>query len=248
MKISIITATLNSIKNLPTALSSVVSQNYDNIEWIIVDGNSNDGTVEYIKTHQDTIDHWISEPDLGIYDALNKGIRMATGDVIGLLHSDDVFNDQNTIANVAKSFISNNSDGVYGNLEYVSKHNINKVIRYWKSQNFKPSLLQLGWMPAHPSLFLKKEVYKKHGYFDLTFKIAADYDFILRIFQDQNLKFSYLNQVITKMRTGGASNHSLNNITIKTIEDLKALRKNNIKNPFKVIYFKKISKILQFIK
>lgn len=248
MKITIITATYNSHKSLPTALKSVAAQTYDDIEWIVIDGQSTDGTLDYIKANEDLIDQWISEPDQGIYDALNKGIAMANGDVIGLLHSDDLFNSEYTIAQIAELFKYSKADGVYGNLRYVSKTNTDKTIRFWKSEYFDPKLLKKGWMPAHPSLFLKKEVYQTHGQFDLNFKIAADYDFILRIFMDRELKFSYHNQVITKMRVGGASNQSFKNIVRKSKEDLRALKKNKLKYPYLILLRKNLSKLPQFLK
>lgn len=246
MKISIITATYNSLNSLPTALDSILSQTYDDIEWIVVDGQSTDGTIDYIKANEKLINQWASEPDQGIYDALNKGIAMATGDVIGLLHSDDLFNSEYTIAQIAELFKYSKADGVYGNLRYVSKTNTEKNIRFWRSNYFRPQLLKKGWMPAHPSLFLKKEVYQKHGKFDLKFKIAADYDFILRIFQDPELKFSYHNRVITKMRVGGASNRTLKNIIRKSKEDLLALKKNKFNYPYWVLIRKNLSKLSQF--
>lgn len=246
MKVSIITATYNSLKSLPTALDSLESQTYRDIEWIVVDGNSTDGTIDFIKSNSNSISQWISEPDQGIYDALNKGIDMATGDVIGLLHSDDFFNSKDTIAQIAELFKYSKADGIYGNLRYVSKTNTKKNIRFWKSDYFRPQLLKKGWMPAHPSLFLKKEVYQKHGKFDLEFKIAADYDFVLRIFQDGSLKFVYHNKVITNMRIGGASNRTLKNIIRKSKEDLMALRKNNFKYAYWVLMRKNLSKLSQF--
>jgi glycosyltransferase len=248
MKVSIITATYNSLENLPSALESVSQQTYKNIEWIVVDGNSTDGTLAFIKSHQDQIGQWVSEKDAGIYDALNKGIAMATGDVIGLLHSDDLFNSKQTLDKIIHQFQNTGADGVYGDLEYVSKTNVQKVIRYWKSKTFSKDLLEKGWMPPHPTLFLKKEIYQKCGGFDLSFKIAADYDFILRIFSDPQLKFTYLPEVITKMRVGGASNKSLSNIAQKSKEDYRALKQNKIPNASLALFKKNQSKISQFFK
>lgn len=249
MKISIITATYNSSKTIETALQSVIDQTYPYIEHIIVDGDSEDRTIETVESYKKNHNHiqFHSSPDQGIYDALNKGITMATGDVIGLLHSDDVFYSNDTIAQLVAKIKVDDADGVYGNLEYVSKEDTHKVIRYWKSQAFKPKLLQRGWMPAHPSLFLRKEIYEQHGNFDLSFKIAADYDFILRIFQDEELTFSFLNKTITKMRVGGASNRSLKNIIRKSQEDYRALKQNHI-GGWRILLKKNISKIPQFFK
>jgi glycosyltransferase len=245
MKISIITATYNSLKHLPASLQSISSQSYPNIEWIVVDGNSTDGTKEFIEANSSKITNWVSEADKGIYDALNKGISMANGDIIGFLHSDDFFASNDVIQKIIEKFLKEEIDGVYGDLNYVSVMDVNNIIRKWKSRPYKLSLLKNGWMPAHPTLFLKKEVYKKHGQFDLNFKIAADYDFMLRILKDESLAFSYLPQVITNMRVGGASN-KIENIRLKMSEDRKALIKNEFKGIYKILLLKNISKLKQF--
>ena len=245
MKISIITACYNSVTTLESTFQSVINQTYLEIEYIIVDGGSIDGSLQQIE-NCDFVSHYISEPDKGIYDALNKGVKLATGDVIGFLHSDDVFADNQVISKIANQFERCNVDGVYGDLQYVDKQNTSKVIRNWVSCKFELSLLKNGWMPAHPTLFIKKEVYEKYGSFNLVYKIAADYDFMLRIFSDNTLNFSYIPKVITKMRTGGASNRSVRNIILKTIEDYRIIRSHNIGGLFSIL-IKNISKIKQFI-
>jgi len=246
MKISIITATYNSSINIDSVIETLENQQYKNIEWLIIDGKSTDDSLLKVKKYQGE-KKIISEKDSGIYDALNKGINLATGDVIGFVHSDDFLADSNILSEIIRVFKKENADGVYGDLQYIDKENTSKVIRYWRSQKFKSSLLNKGWMPAHPTLFLKKEVYDKHGLFNLDYRIAADYDLMLRIFSDKNLKFHYLPEVITKMRVGGASNRSLKNIKIKSKEDLKALKANQIKYPYKTLFQKNLSKIRQFI-
>ncbi len=233
MKVSIITATYNSEASIASALKSIEKQDYEYIEWIIIDGSSKDKTLVIIKNGYSGSLKIVSEKDKGIYDALNKGVGMASGDIIGFLHSDDLFAFRNIISQIASVFNQSQVDGVYGDLQYVDKEDTAKVIRFWKSEPFKPQLLDRGWMPAHPSLFLRKEVYKKHGLFNLDYNIAADYDLMLRIFSDKSLKFHYLPKVVTKMRVGGASNRSLKNIKLKSTEDLKALKANGIKKPFK---------------
>ena len=250
LKISIITATYNSLETLPTTLKSIVEQNYENIECVVIDGKSTDGTLKIIYKYQidnpDISFKIISEKDSGIYDALNKGIFNATGDIIGFLHSDDMLASSNILTKIAEEFIKTDVNGVYGDLQYVNRDNTNNVIRYWKSKKFHPKLIKQGWMPAHPTLFLKREVYKSQGYFDLSYKIAADYDLMLRILKDQTLKFSYLPTVITKMRLGGASNKSIKNIIKKTMEDYHAIRSNNIGGVITLL-LKNISKIKQFL-
>jgi glycosyltransferase involved in cell wall biosynthesis len=248
VKISIIIATYNSELNILCSLKSILEQSYNDYEIIIVDGASTDKTLKIV---QDLCVEFsdiriLSEKDFGIYDALNKGINLATGDVIGFLHSDDKFGSSKILSEVVNEFDKSKIDGVYGNLNYISKTTPSRIIRNWQSQHFDIKFLKKGWMPAHPTFFLKKEVYDKHGLFDLKFTISADYDFMLRVLKDETLKFLYLQKVITNMRVGGTSNKSLRNIAIKMVEDYRAIRKNKIGGIFTLI-LKNISKIKQFI-
>lgn len=249
MKISIITATYNSAKTLEVCMDSVLNQTYKDIEYIFIDGNSTDETLSLIKSKAKSHSNisWISGPDTGIYDALNKGISKATGDVIGFVHSDDYLANDTIISRIADVFMSNKIDGVYGNLHYVQFENPDIIVRNWQSQSFKKSLLNRGWMPAHPTLFLKKAIYRSNGIFNLDYRIAADYDFILRIFNQPHLKFYYLSETITKMRVGGESNRSLKNLILKTKEDYKAARTNELPFPALVIGLKNLSKIPQWL-
>jgi glycosyltransferase len=251
MNISIITATYNSAETIQETIESVLSQNDCDIEYVVVDGQSNDGTLDIIKKNESRFNgrmQWISEPDKGIYDALNKGIRLVTGDIIGFLHSDDVFASPSVINTIQEVFEKTNADVVYGDLIYVDQKNPEKVLRYWRSQPFSSSLLLRGWMPAHPTVFMKKEIYEQHGGFDLSFSISADYDFLLRVFQDNSLRSVYLPQVITKMRLGGTSNKTIRNIVIKSKEDYWALRKNGFSHAGWILAMKNISKLTQFLK
>lgn len=247
-KVSIVTATYNSATSIKNCLDSVVSQVYNDLEYLIIDGQSSDDTLNIIKDYQQKYPYikLISEKDYGIYDALNKGLQLATGDVIGFVHSDDLLATNYIISDIVNQLQNEQLDGIYGDLQYVDKIDLNKVIRLWKSCDFKPRLLKQGWMPAHPTLFLKKEVYKKHGIFDLNYKIAADYDFMLRVLKDNSLKFGYLPKVITKMRVGGASNRSLKNIIQKTKEDYRAIRSNKLGGIYSILR-KNTSKLKQFI-
>jgi len=231
-------------------MDSVLKQTYPNIEYIIIDGNSKDGTLQIVesKAKADVNLKWISEPDSGIYDALNKGIVRATGDIIGFVHSDDYLAEPTTIEKIVTVFESEAVDGVYGNLHYVAFDNPETVIRNWTSQTFQPRLLNRGWMPAHPTLFLKRQVYLDKGHFNLKYKIAADYDFILRVFKDSKYRFYFLPNTITKMRIGGASNKSLKNLIQKTKEDYWASKSNGLFLPLKVILIKNLSKIPQWLK
>ncbi|MUU77881.1 glycosyltransferase family 2 protein [Winogradskyella endarachnes] len=248
MKVSIITATYNSQSTIKTCMDSVLSQSYKDIEYIVVDGGSKDETLNYIveqaSKHQNII--YSSEPDKGIYDALNKGIAKATGDIIGFVHSDDFLASSTIIQTIVDAFKTENVDGVYGNLHYVALENTDKIIRNWISKPFNSSMLKKGWMPAHPTLYLKKSLYDKNGIFDLSYKIAADYDFILRIFKQGHLKFYFLPKTIVKMRVGGASNRSLKNIIQKSKEDYRAIKTNKTGN-WVTIMVKNVSKLKQFI-
>jgi len=246
MKVSIITATYNSERTILDTLNSLEQQSYRNIEYIIVDGASTDNTVNLIKEKGIRVTHIVSEPDQGIYDALNKGIKLATGDIVGFLHSDDIFASETVIEDIVATFKLSNSDAVYGDLKYVSQNDLSKVIRLWKSGDYQLSRIKSGWMPPHPTFFMKRKLYDKFGYFDLSFKIAADYDSLLRYLWINKVSLAYLPKVITLMRVGGASNRSLANIIKKTQEDVRALSKNNVPIA-KAIILKNLSKIPQFI-
>jgi len=247
LKVSIITATYNSAKYIASSLNSIFNQDYKDIECIIIDGDSKDQTKSIIKTYQrkNLNITLVSEADNGIYDALNKGIKLATGDLIGFVHSDDNLASPHIISELVLEIKEKQAFGVYGDLQYVSQLDTSKLIRDWKSCVFSKSLLKKGWMPPHPTLFLKKEVYQKHGNFNQNYKISADYDFMLRVLKDKTLRFVYLPKVIIKMRVGGASNKDLKNIIQKTKEDYKAITSNKIGN-LVTLFLKNYSKFKQF--
>ncbi|MEX6031296.1 glycosyltransferase family 2 protein [Providencia huaxiensis] len=247
MKISIITATYNSSKTIIDTILSLEKQTYSNIEYIIVDGASSDNTLDIIKKYSTKISTIISEPDKGIYDALNKGIMASTGDIVGFLHSDDIFAYPNAIEDLVNTLVNDESQAIYADLEYVSKENTENVVRRWVSGSYKHENLKKGWMPPHPTFFMKKELYKEHGVFDSNFKISADYDSLLRYLWLHNISVSYLPKVVTKMRVGGESNRSFLNILKKTKEDILVLQKNNIFWVYP-LFMKNISKLPQFIK
>jgi glycosyltransferase involved in cell wall biosynthesis len=245
IKISIITAVFNSKATIGSAIESVINQSGVNIELIVIDGGSTDGTLDILKQFSDQIAVLVSEPDLGIYDALNKGIRHSTGDVVGFLHADDFLADSRVLSDISSIFMNSDVGCIYGDLQYVSKEEPSKVIRYWQSGDFKLSNLTKGWMPPHPTLYVRRQFYAQIGEFNINYRIAADYDFILRLFSLPELKPVYLRRVIVKMRVGGASNRSLNNIIRKSLEDWKVLRSNRIGGLFTLMY-KNFSKIGQF--
>ena len=253
MKVTIITTVLNNKTHIESCIDSVASQSYNDIEYIIVDGESSDGTVDTIHNVKCRIENevkdfkFISEKDSGIYDAINKGIRSATGDVIGLLHSDDVFADNSVIEKVADKFIEEKTDSVYGDLEYVSSNDINKGIRYWKAGSCDEKKLRHGWMPPHPAFFVKRNVFDKAGLFNTEYKVAADYDMVLRLFWREMITTAYLPVIITKMRWGGASNKDISAIIQKSREDYKALKINGVPNPIVTLFLKNVRKLGQFI-
>jgi glycosyltransferase len=250
IKISIITATYNAAATLEACMDSVLRQSYPHIEYIVIDGASTDNSLDIIKQkaeHHPQI-KWLSEPDKGIYDALNKGITMATGEVIGLVHADDLLAHNEVIAQIVAAFKTFGCDGVYGDLHYVNARDTTKVVRNWQSQNFKSALLKRGWMPPHPTLYLKTSLYRTHGLFDTSFRIAADYELVLRLFKQPQLRFHYLPETIVNMRVGGASNRSLQNVLQKSKEDYRALKIHRMPLPWLILLRKNLSKIPQFFK
>lgn len=202
--------------------------------------------MKIIESIPNRVTRIVSERDSGIYSALNKGIELAEGDIIGLLHTDDKFASDTIIEQVQKLFLEKNADIVYGDLTYVSRVNGHKPVRYWKSRPFEQSLLSKGWMPAHPSMFIKRDVYKRYGLFDLNYHISSDYDLILRFLQQSDLRVEYLPVLVTKMKTGGASNGSIRNIIRKSSEDYLIIRKHHLPHPLLVLAGKNFGKLNQF--
>ncbi|WP_107943917.1 glycosyltransferase family 2 protein [Campylobacter concisus] len=247
MKISIITVVWNNAKTIKDAINSVLNQSYKDIEYIVIDGSSTDGTIDIVQSYGDKI-KFISEKDNGLYDAMNKGIRMATGDVVGILNSDDFYASDKILQIVADEFLKGNIDSVYANLEYIDANDPKRVIRYWRSKKYQEGLFRSGWHPAHPTFFVKKEIYEKYGVFDLSFKIAADYELMLRFFEKCKITSSYVDEVFVKMRIGGESNRSIKNIIKANMESYKAWKANGLYiNPLRFL-LKPFSKIIQFIK
>lgn len=247
--VSIITATWNSAQTLPNCLSSVLHQNYPNREHLIIDGGSTDGTLNIINKYKNQISYFKSEPDRGIYDALNKGIRIATGDVVGFLHADDFYPTDDVLSIIASAFEDPSVDAIYGDLDYVSQIDPSNVIRHWQSKPFDSSLLSCGWMPAHPTLYVRKEWYSRIGEFDISYRIAADYLSVLKLFSVPSFKSEYLPYTLVKMRLGGVSNKSISSIIMKTREDWRALRCCGFGtfNALRAILCKNLGKISQFI-
>ena len=248
MKVSIITAVYNSRDTIEDCIKSVLKQSYKDIEYVIVDGCSNDGSVEMINRYRDRIQQFISEPDRGIYDALNKGIEHANGDVIGFLHSDDFYSHDGVIDRVVKEMKSMGAESCYGDLVYVSGVNPGRIIRYWKSKPYVKGLFERGWMPPHPTFFVKRSVYKRYGNFNNDLKVAADYELMLRFLERYGVSACYIPEVLINMRLGGKSNKSISNIMAKTSEDLKAWKINNMTGGYGAVFLKNITKLPQFFK
>jgi glycosyltransferase involved in cell wall biosynthesis len=244
--VTIITVTYNSEKTVGDTLLSVMAQNYDHIEHIIIDGCSTDSTLSIVNSFPH-VSMVIQEKDKGIYDAMNKGLQLATGDVIGILNSDDVFASNDVISNVIALFEKEKSDTVYGDLHYVDQKNMNRVMRKWTSGKFRRDSFRYGWMPPHPTFFVKKEVYKTVGLFNLSLKSAADYEMMLRVLYKHRFNTAYLHQVMVKMRAGGASNGAINKRIKANSEDRMAWKLNELKPYFFTLYLKPLRKIFQFI-
>ena len=245
MKISLITATHNCTETLGDCLQSVALQTHDDIEHWVIDGGSTDGTVALVESRRQQLAGVISEPDEGTYDALNKGLARVTGEVVGLLHADDVFADATVLSQVAAAFEDPAVEAVYGDLMYVARDDASRVIRHWQAGAFAPERLRWGWMPPHPTLYLRRSVYERFGAFDTGYHIAADYDFMLRVLTQLSGEVVYLPQVFVRMRLGGISNRSPRAIFCKSREDYRALRTNNI-GGLGALAWKNLSKLPQF--
>jgi len=246
LKISVITVVYNNRATIALALDSVVAQRHRDIELIVVDGNSTDGTIQVLSEYGSKISVLVSERDDGIYDALNKGISLATGDVIGFLHSDDLLADDDALARVAAQFADDSIDAVYGDLVYVRKDDSSQIVRTWTAGSYTPTRLARGWMPPHPTFYARRSVYERLGQFDTSFRIAADYDCMLR-FLKAGIRVAYIPHLQVRMRVGGASNKSLANIIKKSSEDFRALRKNDV-GAVVALVCKNFRKIPQFFK
>lgn len=248
MKVSIITATYNSEATIQDTLDSVFSQTHADIEYIIIDGASKDGTLNIVRANGSRIEKVLSEPDKGIYDAMNKGISLATGDIIGILNSDDVYEDSEVISDVVRQFDTEPIDTVYGDLVYVSAYDLTQVKRYWKSGNYHRKAFLSGWMPPHPTFFVRRECYSRFGLFDLSFTSSADYELMLRFLFKNHCSSGYLNRILVRMREGGQSNENIFNRLLANQEDRRAWKKNGLSPRFYTLSMKPLRKIGQYFK
>ncbi len=248
MKVSIITVCYNSEKHIKTAIESVINQTCQNIEYIIVDGASKDRTVEIVKSYGNKITKFVSEPDKGIYDAMNKGFKMATGDYLAVINSDDFYMNNEVISSVVAELELKKTDSLFADLIYVEENNSDKQVRYWKSKPFVKNSFKTGWHPAHPTFFVKNDIYKKYGYFDLSFKLAADFELMLRFLEKHQISSCYLAQPIIKMRLGGATNKNFKNIYNQNIECYKAFKVNQLNVSILYPIYRLLPKLIQYFK
>lgn len=246
MKVSIITVCFNSEDTIESTIQSVLNQDYSDIEYILVDGKSTDKTILIIEKYRSRIAKFISEKDEGIYFAINKGINYATGDVIGILHADDFYVDAKIISRVVKEFSEKGTDSVYGDLQYVSRINSQKVIRKWKSGPYDSKLFLKGWMPPHPAFFVKRKCYTQFGLFNTLFSISADYELMLRFLYKHKITASYIPEILVKMRTGGKSNVTFKNRMKANKEDRLAWKINDLTAGNLTAILKPLSKLKQF--
>jgi glycosyltransferase involved in cell wall biosynthesis len=248
LKISIITVVWNNKETIKDAIDSVLNQTYKDIEYIIIDGASTDGTIDIVKSYGDKITKFVSEPDKGLYDAMNKGIALATGDVIGILNSDDFYIDKFVIEKVIKEFEDKKVDSVFADLVFVKPENLDKTVRYYDSSKFNPSKFAYGWMPAHPTFFVKREIYEKYGVFRTDLKIAADFDILARFLYTHKISYSYMQDILVKMRVGGVSTGGLKSKMLLNKEVLQVCKDNGIKTNIFKILLKYPQKILEVLK
>jgi glycosyltransferase involved in cell wall biosynthesis len=246
MKISLITVVYNGETYLQECFNSVIGQSYPNVEYLVIDGGSTDGTLKIIQENRSHIDYFISEKDQGLYDAINKGIEQATGEIVGILNADDMLASTDVLAAVAKTFTAKPAiAGLYGDLNYIQPIS-HKIVRKWRSKATDFQDLKRGWMPAHPTLYLKRTLFVQHGGYALDLGTAADYELILRYLYTHQIKTTYLPMLMVNMRMGGVSNQSISSRIAALINDYKALKRNAIPWAFWVVLKKKISKLSQF--
>lgn len=247
MKISIITVSYNSASTIEDTIKSVLAQNYADLEYLIIDGGSKDNTMEIVGKYKDKIAIIISEPDKGIYDAMNKGVKLATGEVVGILNSDDFFQHETVLKEVADAFSSGGFDACYGDIEYVDRLDTNKKVRFWKAGEYEKNKLESGWIMPHPAVFIKKETYSRNGLYNLDFPIAADYELLLRYLM-QGAKVKYINSTLVCMREGGTSAMSLEQRRKGWNELKRAWTVNNLKVPMFFIIRRVLSKVGQYLR
>ncbi len=251
MKISIITATYNSAETLRDTMESLLKQTYDNYEYIVVDGNSKDETMDLVREYEPRFEgrmRWISESDKGLYDAMNKGLKMAQGDVVGLLNSDDFYTSNDVLEQIVRTLSDEKADAVYGDVHYVNANNLQRCVRYYSSKDFRRSWMRLGFMPAHPSFYCRRDLYLKHGLFDTSYKVAADFEQLLRLIYVNNIRTCYLQKDFVTMRTGGVSNAGWRSHLNIMRDHRRALRTNGVRSCYPLLALRYFYKIYEIVK
>lgn len=246
MKISVITVTYNSASTIRETLASVAAQTHADIEHIVIDGGSSDGTQALVTQHGSRLARMVSEPDKGIYDAMNKGLLLATGEYVGFLNGDDTYAAPDVIARIADMSARETPDVIYGDLVYVDPNRATQVVRHWQAGAFTRSRLKFGWMPPHPTLYVRRSVLDRIGPFDATLRIAADYEYMLRLLTEPSLKVVYVPHILVRMRIGGASNANIHSLVRKSKEDLLALQRHRI-GGWATLLLKNARKLPQFL-
>jgi glycosyltransferase involved in cell wall biosynthesis len=246
VKISVVTTCFNSQSTIVDTLNSVAAQSYELVEHIVVDGGSTDNTVEYVRRDSARVARFVSERDEGVYDGMNKGWRLASGDVVGFLNSDDVYATNDALAIVARAFGDPEVEACYGDLVYVARDDLNRRVRYWKSRSFRPGLCLTGWQPPHPTLYVRRQVLERAGGFDTEFKIQSDFEFCLRIFEVLKVRSTYIPTLLVRMRTGGVSNAGVRNVIRGNMEALRACRKNGLRRAPAFLARKILRKVPQY--
>ena len=252
MKISVVTVTFNSAQTVADTIESVLKQQYEDYEYIVVDGGSKDGTVEIVKSYEPKFGgkmRWISEPDKGMYDGINKGIRMATGDVVGIINSDDFYHRSDIFSVIAKAFEDHpETQAIYGDVRFVNPDSLEKTVRYYSSKGFKPSKFRWGWMPAHPSFFTYRENFEKYGYYQYDYHIGADYELLIRFLYTNKLPATYIPVDFMKMRTGGRSTKGIQSNILLNKEIVRACKENGIYTNLPILFLKYFVKVFELIK
>jgi glycosyltransferase len=245
ISISVITAVFNRRDTIAQALDSVLAQTHPSVETIVIDGASTDGTLDVLARFRTRVSVLMSEPDEGIYYALNKGLKLASGDVVGFLHADDVLASTDSLARIAAAFSDPTVDAVYGDLVYVRQADVSRVVRLWTAGPYERNAMRRGWMPPHPTFYVRRSVYERLGSFDTQFRIAADYDLMMRFLFTDGIRAAYVPQILVRMRLGGASNRSLQSLLRKSSEDYRIARRHNLGGLF-TVFLKNVSKLSQF--
>jgi glycosyltransferase involved in cell wall biosynthesis len=245
--ISIITASYNSVRTISDTINSVLAQTYPKIEYIIIDGCSTDGTIDIVKSFGNRISKFISEPDNGIYDAINKGIRFSRGSIVGILNSDDIFYDNCIIEKIVEAFTGNDIEAVFGDAQFVHPVKTSKIIRYYSSKSFSSDRFKYGYMPAHPTFYVKRGLFEKLGYYKTNYKIAADFELLIRFLHGYSLKYRYLEMPFVSMRMGGVSNKSMWSKFVINKEIARACKENGIRTNYFFIYTKYFLKMFEFM-